>query len=114
MIFIYSRYDEEDERMKAIVEGKDPGMFGIKDTSTMTLPNNMKVEELCNPTSIPIMSSKKSVITPNTNTSSSNTSNPHSYTSLSPQSYTSSHSPSISSSTVVSPDPSTIPPNVVS
>ena len=107
--------------MKAIVEGIDPGNIGVKDTSKMDLPSNMNIKELCDPTSQPIASTKKSVITPNKNTNTSNP--PHSYTSSSPQSYSSTQSYSscsLSSSlssfspSMVSPEVSSIPPNVVS
>ena len=53
--YIKTRYDEEDERMKTIMDGKDPGNLGVKDTSklastlTSTGGGNISIQSLCNP-----------------------------------------------------------------
>lgn len=54
------RYDEEDDRMKAIAAGDDPGNLGIKDTSSLmsslsSVGGSLNIKELCNPRSSPKM-----------------------------------------------------------
>ena len=52
-LFLYYRYDEEDERMKAISEGKDPGNSGIKDTAALlsNCTSSLDIKSLCDPNS---------------------------------------------------------------
>ncbi|XP_019850799.1 PREDICTED: single-minded homolog 2-like [Amphimedon queenslandica] len=47
------RYDEEDERMKAITEGRDPGSTGVKDTAALLSDCNssLDIKGLCVPNS---------------------------------------------------------------
>lgn len=120
--------------MRAIMEGRDPGNMGIKDMSKLTLPLNMNIKELCNPT--PVVSSAnpraakapQSYTTPNPqsytssdpqsytspNPQSYTSPNPHPYSSSSPQSYSSLSPPNNESSPIsVSPESFPAPPNVV-
>lgn len=100
--------------MKVVLEGKDARNVGVKDMSQMAMPLNMNVQELCDPKAKPTMSSIKLATTPLS--ASSTASSPQTYTTLSPQSHSCSNSPQDSSSSpvTVSPEVSSIPPNVVS
>ena len=48
------RYDEEDDRMKAIMAGDDPGNLGVKEIDQeSTSSSSLDVSSLCNPNSSP-------------------------------------------------------------